>query len=147
MKLFSKLLSKPLLIPAYPRRLSLITLVYGIGVFLWLSPEDSVWLVALLGTGLSLILTAHAVFKLGSGRRLRARVWFPGAVALGAIVGMGAALMTMLLMLMKTAVHNHLYPDYSFGVMAGIFQRVGAWAVAGALVGLAGALLLSIRRS
>ncbi len=138
---------RSLAVPAYPKRLSLLTLVFGIVVFLWLTPEDSVWLVSVLGAGLALILAAHGLFKWSAGRVFPARVWFPGAVLLGAAVGAGATVMTMLLMLMKTSLHNHLYPDYSIGVMGGIVQRIIPWTAAGALVGLAAALILSIRLS
>lgn len=138
---------RPLHIPPYPKRLSLLTLLFGIIVFLWLTPEDSVWFVSVLGVVLSLILAAHGIFKWVAGRTFPARIWFPAAVALGAVVGAGAVLMTMLLMLMKTSVHNHLYPDYSIGVMDGILQRIMPWTLAGALAGLAGALFLSARQN
>jgi len=135
----------PLTIPAYPKRLSLITLLFGIGVFLWLTPEDTVWLAALLGVGIALIGTAHAVFKFASGRTFRARTWFPGLIGIGAASGAGAVVATIGLMLIKTSVHNHLYPDYSLGVMAAMAQRLGSWSLAGACIGLAVALLLAMR--
>ncbi len=125
-----------LTIPSRPKRFPLITLLYGITLFIWMSAEDSVWLVSLFGLGLSLLIVTHSLFRL-TGRTFPARVWMPASVIVGALIGAGASLATVLLMVIKTAWHAHLYPDYSFPLIAGIAARLPPWSLAGALVGLA----------
>jgi hypothetical protein len=130
-----------LTVPPYPRRLSLLTLLYGIFALVWLSAEDSVWLVTVLGFLLSLLSAAHAIFRL-SGRRFDARLWIPAAAIVGALVGAGTVVATVVLMLLKTSVHSHLFPDYPFPLISGIVERLLPWIAAGALAGLALALLV-----
>ncbi len=127
-------------IPPYPRRLSLITLLYGIFVFVWLSWEDSVWLVTVLGFGLSLLVGVHAMFRFG-GRRVTRRLFIAGAALLGALIGAGTVAATVLLMLIKTSMHSHVYPEYPFPLISGIVERLLPWTAAGALAGLALALI------
>jgi hypothetical protein len=129
-------------VPPYPKLLSLLTLLFGAFVFVWLgTEEDSVWLVSLLGLGISLLATTHGLFRL-SGRTFAARVWIVAAIALGALLGASAVAATILLMIMKTSMHSHIFPDYPFLLISGIFERLPAWTAAGALFGLAGALLI-----
>jgi hypothetical protein len=129
-------------VPPYPKLLTLLTLLFGAFVFLWLgTEEDSVWLVSLLGLEIALLPTLHGLFRF-AGRTFSARVWIGTAVSLGALVGAGAGVGTILLMLMKTSMHSHVFPDYPFPLIRGVFERLPAWTVAGALVGLAGALLM-----
>jgi hypothetical protein len=119
-----------------------VTLLFGAFVFVWLgTEEDSVALVSLLGLGIAMLATIHGLFRL-SGRTFTARVWIVAAVALGALIGAGAIAGTILLMIMKTSMHSHIFPDYPFPLISGIFERLPAWAAAGALVGLAAALVI-----
>ncbi|MBX3081092.1 MAG: hypothetical protein KF716_05620 [Anaerolineae bacterium] len=133
-------------IPPYPRRLTLITVLFGIIVFVWLSPDEQGWLVIPLGIGMAALVAAHAVFRLGSrlGRRpIPVRWWRLGVVALGALIGAGSTLTTALLMLFKSGLHQHVFPDYPLIVILGILERAPAWSLAGALIGLAAVLILS----
>jgi hypothetical protein len=130
-----------LTIPPYPKRLTLITLLYGIFTFIWMSAEDSVWLVTALGLSLSLLILAHGVFRLG-GRTLSARLWIPATIILGTLVGAGTVAVTVLFMLMKTSLHSHVYPDYPFPLIGGMVERLLPWMAAGALAGLAVALII-----
>ncbi len=130
-----------LTVPPYPQLLSRLTLVFGIFLFFWMSAEDSVWLVTVLGLGVSLLAAAHATFRF-KGRTFRARYWIPTAMVLGALVGAGTVVVTVVLMLMKTSLHSHIYPDYPFPLISGIVERLVPWTVAGALVGLSVALIV-----
>src|SRR5262245_55702055 len=122
-------------VPRYPRLLTVITLIYGMFTFFWLSAEDSVWLVSLLGLIFALLSVIHAVFRVASTRTFRPRVWIPGLIILGALVGAGGIVATMLIMLIKTSLHGHIYPDYPFPLISGMAERLVAWTTAGALVG------------
>jgi hypothetical protein len=132
-------------IPPYPRRLTLITILYGMVTFVWLSPDDEGWFVIGLGVGLACLAAAHGVHGVLrlSGQTLPAWLWLPGWALLGGGVGAGSALATAALMLLKTGLHNHVYPDYPLLVILGILARAPAWGLAGALVGVAAALVLS----
>jgi len=134
-------------LPPYPRRLTLITVWFGVAVFLWLSPDEQGWLVIALGVGMAIIAATHAVFRLGArwqDRAISVRRAQIGLVALGALIGAGSAITTASLMLFKSVLHSHIFPDYPAIVVLGILQRLPLWSIAGALIGLALALLLRV---
>ncbi|MEP7286287.1 MAG: hypothetical protein ABI947_11020 [Chloroflexota bacterium] len=135
-------------LPTSPKRLSLITLLYGISAFLWLSIEDTGWLVVVFGIGLALLTIVHGLFRLSiTGKRtLPTWMWLPTAAAIGALAGVGSIAATLLLMLMKISLHGHLYPDYTFPLLSGLAARLPAWALAGLLIGLAVGLAFYGRR-
>jgi hypothetical protein len=128
-------------IPRFPTSLAVITLIYGMFTFMWLSAEDSVWLVSVLGAMMSVLSVLHGVFRL-KRRTYPARLWVPGLILLGALSGAGSVVGTVILMVMKTSLHSHVFPDYPFPLIAGIVERVPVWTLAGALIGLALALLV-----
>ena len=66
--------------------------------------------------------------------------------AIGAGVGAGTALITALLMIWKTGMHAHPFPDYPTGLILDILRRAPMWALAGILVGVALALLKPKRK-
>jgi hypothetical protein len=112
-----------------------LTLLYGFAVLLWLQVEDNrVITVVLFGLGLSMLIAWH------KASRLLRRVSLIEAALLGAIVGAGTALTTGGLMLLKTGMHSHIYPDYPPAQMIAILSRLPVWALAGGLAGLGLAL-------
>jgi hypothetical protein len=134
--------------PRIPRWLSPLTLAYGVILFLWLTPEDSIWLASALGAIGALIGGLHVLYRrprwvqplLRGLDDPRPRAALIRAVLFGAGVGLSAAPMTALIMLVKTSLHSHLFPDYPLGVVLGVLSRAPAWAAAGALIGFACAL-------
>ena len=135
-------------LPTSPKRLPLITLLYGVSAFFWLSIEDTGWLVIVFGIGLALLVIAHGLFRLGGmgDRRLPAWMWLPVAAGIGALTGVSSIAATLLLMLIKISLHGHLYPDYTFPLMSGLAARLPAWTLAGLLIGLAAGLAFYGRR-
>lgn len=129
-------------IPHAGRRLRLLTLAYGGMLLLWLSAEDSaVWPVTGFGLGLAtLMLLLTLSDKLG-GRRIPARVLPLAASLIGAVVGLGTAVTTVLLMFFKNAVHAHVFLDFPPGLMLAIVQRAPVWGLVGGLGGLGLALM------
>jgi len=128
-------------LPLRGRRARWVAIGYGIVLFLWLGPEDNaVWPVALHGAGLSALLVGFWVLGRFGGKTVSRRTLVPGALALGAVGGLGAAIMTAALMFFKNARHAHLYLDYPPEQMGGLLRRGPVWALAGALFGLGLAL-------
>lgn len=131
--------------PASPR-LRLLTVMYGLIVFLWLMPEDhQVWPVTGLGVGLALLVVTRVTLRRLGGRPFPPRYLLQGAVLLGALVGLGANLAAVGLMFFKNALHAHLFLDYPVGLMGAMLARGPGWALAGGLVGLGAAFIQMIR--
>ncbi|NDJ63198.1 MAG: hypothetical protein GYB67_18910 [Chloroflexi bacterium] len=108
----------------------------GVGVFFWLRLEDNGVLVPVLaGLALTLVLAGWWLTRWLGGRAYTPRWVIVGALVVGAIIGLGTAIMTALLMLLKNGLHGHIFPDFPFGVILEILQRGPAWALAGALIG------------
>jgi hypothetical protein len=115
--------------------------------FVWLSIEDNSALpVAVLGALLA--LTSGYVFVTGryGGMSLSGGEALRAALLAGAGWGLGAALATASMMLLKNGVHAHLFPDYPFGMIVDVLRRAPLWALAGALAALGGLLLVWARR-
>lgn len=117
-----------------------ITIIFGIVCFFWLSPDEAGWLVIPLGIGGAVLLTLHLARQV---RKIALAKWLQ-LTLFGAISGALATVTTAGLMFFKTALHNHIYPDYPLIVILGMLARAPAWALAGALIGLALALVLPI---
>lgn len=130
-----------MIVPSYPRWLSLATLSYGIAAFIWLTPEDTLWVAVLLGLLGALLAVLHLTYHKFGGRRISERSRFLGMIALGAGIGGGAACVTAGLLFLKSSIHAHLFPDYPLAYLLAVLSRAPVWALAGALIGLAAALL------
>lgn len=124
-----------------------VTVLYGVLVFIWLSPEDNpVWLAAALGLGLAgLIILWTAGKRLGS-RPLTARQLALVGVLLGLLVGLGSSVTTGGLMFFKNALHAHIFPDFPPGLLLAMVSRAPAWTVAGGLAGLGVALIWLVKK-
>lgn len=130
-----------LTIPIADRRTRLLTMAYGLILFLWLTPEDNrVWPVALLGAGLAGVLLVRWVLNTLGGKAVAARWIVPGALLLGILAGAGACVATVGLMFFKNALHAHVFVDFPAPLMLAMLERAPVWAAAGGLVGLGAAL-------
>jgi hypothetical protein len=111
---------------------------YGALLILWLTLEDkSLILVSLLGLGLSFTLVYLGLLRFFGGRSLAWVQALPVFIILGGVVGFGAVVATISLMVFKNTWHGHLVPDFSTSLIVGIGQRTPEWTLAGALVGSA----------
>ncbi len=125
-------------IPAFKTKwFRLAALVIGIIVFLWLRFEDdnviAASVCALLGS--CLIAVGWAWRRVG-GRDYSWRWMLAACAALGGLIGLGTAAAAAILMLIKNGLHAHLFPDFPFGMISGVFTLAPIWAVGGALIGL-----------
>jgi hypothetical protein len=110
----------------------------GVILLVWLSSESTYMpLTALLGVGTALGLAMLALMVRFGGRVLAPRIWLPGVIILGAVIGVFAIFTTTLLMLFKNVQHSHLYPDFPGEVFVELWRRTPAWGLAGALLGAA----------
>ncbi|MCA9910276.1 MAG: hypothetical protein KC519_16570 [Anaerolineae bacterium] len=118
-----------------------VTLVWGTAILVWLSLEDSSPVpVAILATGASLLLLGTQVLHRVTLDAVNERYIFPISAAFGALSGASTAITTAILMLLKTGMHAHGVPDYSFVQMMGMVERAPLWALAGALLAIGIAL-------
>lgn len=134
--------AKPDLSAAWRRRVRWATIGCGLAIFLWLAPEDSAVLPAVLlgGMAATLATTAWALRRWG-GEALSARFFILLMTALGLLAGLGTSVTTAALMLLKNAQHGHVFPDYPLGLVGAILARAPLWALGGALAGLGSALI------
>jgi hypothetical protein len=117
-------------------RLRLALLGGGIIAFIWLGFEDNSTLsVAVLGTLLSVLSLLMAIRTYGPHTPLASRIWIPGVILSGALIGAGAVLFTVILMFFKTAWHSHAFPDYPVPLMAAMLARLPLWTIGGACIG------------
>lgn len=134
-------------LPTRDRRARWIVILAAAGVFLWLSLEDTnVLPVVLIAAGLALLSAYMSVTGRFGGRIVTRPTLLIGAALIGAGVGAGTALITALLMIWKTGMHAHPFPDYPTGLILDILRRAPMWALAGILVGVALALLKPKRK-
>ena len=113
----------------------------GLGAFilLWTGREDNeIATVAALGVLLGASIVAYGMLRRGMERvsATSQLTW----LAAGAAGGCLANLMSCGLMLFKNARHAHAFPDYPLPLVLDALQRLPAWALAGALVGLGASL-------
>lgn len=130
-----------LTIPHHQNKHTVMAILYGGVLMVWLTPEDATLvIVSLLGAGIALVLTSLLVLRFLGGRQLTPQQWIPGLVIFGMAVGFGAVWGTVGLMIFKNAWHSHAAPDFSGTVIVGIMGRLIPWTLAGGFVG--GALAL-----
>lgn len=133
-----------LLIPSAGRWLRSLWLIYGILVFVWLGPEDSlIWRPVALGAAGVLLVALHAGAQWQGERLLPARCWIPSAAVAGALFGGGTALGAAVLMFFKNALHAHIFPDYPLALILAVLERAPAWSLAG-LFGCMGMALAAL---
>jgi hypothetical protein len=113
--------------------LRLAGLLLGIALFLWLPFEDrSVnWALSFAG-GISLWgATRFLVDRQTVGWRLLVRhAW------VGTLAGLAVAPLALLLMVFKSGVHAHGFPDFTYDQMQTVLLRTPVWTSSGLLLGL-----------
>jgi hypothetical protein len=118
-----------------------LSIFVGVGIFLWLSVEDTHTLpVALLGSAAALCSVLLWVASQGGLRALGPSPAL-ALILMGGLIGALGVLTTTVLMFAKTAWHSHITPDYPPLMMLAMLERAPAWALAGMCVGAAAAAL------
>lgn len=120
-------------VPREGRWLRLCGLVYGLLVFLWLSPEDSlIWSPVALGVAGVLLLLRRWLLR-GRGGRMPLLLL---AAGMGAAAGAGGIVVAAALMFFKNALHAHEVADYPLGLLLGLLARAPLWGLVGLLIGI-----------
>jgi hypothetical protein len=131
-------------VPAPRRALFILTLLYLLALFLWLSEEDSIVFVTALGIGLAVLLMAHALVRRAGSRQMSRRRWLATLTVSGLMTGAGASLATVTLMAVKVSIHGHPGAlDYPPETLIAVLTYLPGWALAGALGGLGVGLIVS----
>jgi hypothetical protein len=133
----------PLLtIPRRGRKLTLLSIGYGLLILFWLSSEDrAIWPVMLLGSGLSVGIGWLVAVRYQAGRTLSGWRGLGVLAVYAGLVGAATAALSATLMLLKTASHAHLYPDYPLPIILDTLVHLPAWSMVGFLGGLGIGLL------
>lgn len=124
-------------IPAWSSRWRWLVIAYGVSLLFWLGVEDQQTLtVTFFGVWGAFVGVIGGLWGHYAGQTLTLTLVRIALPLVGAIVGVGASVATVLLMFLKTAWHSHLFPDYPAPMMLAMLQRLPIWALAGALFGL-----------
>ena len=99
------------------------------------------WQTILLAILSGVVILGHLTNKVLSGRRMSFVMWLLLSAALGALLGLGSALLTLLFMAVKTGLHAH-GPEFSALEINWVVQQSPLWIAAGLLGGLGLGLLL-----
>jgi len=120
------------------RWVSILTAIYGA---IWIPLEGNLKRVILLGGLLGLTLLGYLAQKMLAGRSLSTGKWLTVMAFTGLAFGLFTAIMTLLLMGIKTGLHGH-GPEFSVEEFSWVISRTLVWAAAGSLGGSGIGLLL-----
>jgi hypothetical protein len=122
--------------------MTFLAIGYGLLILFWLSGEDkTIWPATLLGGGLGFGFGVLMAVRYLAGRTLSGWRGLAALSVWAGVVGAASAPLTATLMVLKTASHAHLYPDYPLPVILDTLAHLPAWGAAGALSGLGIGLL------
>jgi hypothetical protein len=120
-------------------RLGLVSLL--VLWFVWIGIEDSSLFTVLLMSAALLSAAAVAVFvKLNERPSQSKRLRFVSILLIGLACGMLITPTAVLLMAIKTSLHNHIVPDFTRRDIVDVLERTPAWVLGALLLSTAGAL-------
>lgn len=127
-----------------PGWMRLLALVLGVALFLWLPIEDvseqSVVLFAAL-------VSAWLALRYWLTVQPEATHYWLRCLLAGALTGLFVTPLALFLMALKTGMHGHNTPDFTFEQMQAVLYRTPIWVLVGLLLGLGVALLRLARSS
>lgn len=133
-------------VPEKIRGLKWLTILVGLYAVVWLSLEGAPGQVIALAVGLAMLGAGYLTQRLLGGRELAASQWLLFAGALGAATGLAGALLTLVLIAIKTGLHGH-GPEFTTSQIEWIVGQIPLWTVTGTIAGLGvGLLVLAMRR-
>lgn len=101
----------------------------------------SIRTITLVSLGITLLIMIVWTVNRFGGRTLSVRTGAIATTLIGAIIGLGTGVITASMMMFVNIRHAHIRPDFPPVLIGAILQRIPAWTLAGALAGLALALM------
>ena len=89
-------------------------------------------------------ILGYLLKRIQSERLLSTRSWLLLVAALGAAVGLGGGVLTLVLMAIKTGLHAH-GPEFSTAEVNWVLRQIPVWTAVGLLAGLGVGLLVMAR--
>jgi hypothetical protein len=115
----------------------------GLMWFLWLGVEDrGLAAVLLLASALAATFGLTALARAVGGKSRPRRVWLTASTAAGLLSGLAVAPLAALLILIKTALHQHPVPDFRPEDLVTVLRLTPGWSISGLLVGAGGGLFV-----
>lgn len=115
----------------------LLALVLGIALLLWFPVEDVSQLSAVLFAALiSAWLALRTLLPVQPG----GRNYLVRHLLVGALAGLAVIPLALFFMALKTGLHSHSAPDFTYEQMQALLFRTPMWVIVGLLLGLGGSL-------
>ena len=118
-----------------------ITIGWAVTMVAWVVLEGGLWVTVMAALLSGITFLAHLANRVLAGRKLALGSWLLVTAVFGALLGLGSALLALLLMAVKTGLHAH-GPEFSAGEVKWVVQQIPLWTVVGLLGGLGLGLLL-----
>ena len=117
------------------------TFLWIVCALVWVTLEGNLQLTLLFGVLTAMLILGSIVGRFLAGRTVSLAVWLLVTAVLGVLLGLGSALLILLLMAIKTGLHAH-GPEFSAVEVNWVLQQIPLWAAVGLVAGLGVGLLL-----
>lgn len=129
------------LFPARIPYLRFLTLLFAIGVFVWLALEGDLTYALTVGISSVVIAWCHLLERLLGGRAWRLWRFLAILVIAGLAGGLTANVAVLAAMSIKTGLHGH-GPEFTFQEVRWVIDQLPLWLIIGTLLGLGLGLVL-----
>lgn len=131
-------------IPKWPPGLRAATIVTVIYALIWIALEGDLWRAILLAILVTAITFGQLAKRVLGGQRFSTGPWLLLTSLSGLTVGLICALLTLVLMALKTGLHSH-GPEFTADEIAWVYDQAPYWGLSGMLAGI-GLGMLSMNR-
>lgn len=118
-------------------------MLVGVYALIWIALEGHLARASVLGVAVALWLLTVVFRRWLAGRQMTLPHWIAVCGALGAITGFMSAMLTLLLMAVKTGLHAH-GPEFSPSQIAWVIGQAPWWTSAGLLAGAGLAMIATV---
>lgn len=125
----------PMTFPRTVPGLKALTILVGAYGVIWIALEGNLARVTLLAIGVTLVAVGNVLTRFLGGRTMPLLLGLAVAAALGALSGFTSAMLTLLLMVVKTGLHAH-GPEFTPEQINWVLAQLPWWTTAGLLAGV-----------
>lgn len=118
-----------------------LTIIWGAYLVVWAALEGGLAATVIAAVLSSLLFLGRLANRVVAGRDLTAGAWLLVTAVFGALLGLGSAVLTLVLMGIKTGIHAH-GPEFSVIELNWVLEQITLWTLAGLLAGFGLGLLL-----